>query len=294
MEKSDTMCKVVAAFPRLRCSVRTGVVALTLVVLVLAPARAASAQFSFDARRIGMGGVSLSRDGNARRYNPAYRAVKNKNQVAGAPKFSIPIPLGLIQFLKDHPLNQLGHDPTFNPDSAAFNPIALMDLVFNPPIFLEVKKAPTPTNDVAFTIGRNQLIIDLGATKVLIPEQDFGMGSTSRLFDAGAGFGGINVGVMGFLEYDVRFALDSTLRNFLVSDSTALPNTSYFVNVDGVAQAGLAPTVSYAGRIIKGIGGDSTDDGLYLGGALHYYLGATYGRAVGPAGFVTGNPALGA
>ncbi len=275
---------------------RTGVVALTLVVLVLAPVRAAYAQFSFDARRIGMGGVSLSRDGNARRYNPAYRAVKNKSQAAGtgAPKFSIPIPLGLIDFIKDHPLNQLGHDPTFNPDSAAFNPIALVDLVFNPPIFLEVKKAPTPTNDVAFTIGRNQLIIDLGATKVLIPEQDFGLGSTSRLFDAGAGFGGINVGVMGFLEYDVRFDLDSTLRNFLVSDSTARPNTSYFVNVDGVAQAGLAPTVSYAGRIIKGIGGDSTDDGLYLGGALHYYLGATYGRVVGPAGFVTGNPVLGA
>ena len=161
---------------------RTGVVALALAVLVLAPLRPASAQLSFDARRVGMGGVSLSRDGNARRYNPAYRAVKNKNQVAGAPKFSIPIPLGLIQFFKDHPINQLSHDPMFSPDSAAFNPIGLLDLVFNPPIFLEVKKAPTPTNDVAFTIGRNQLIVDLGASRVLIPEQDFGLGSTSRLF----------------------------------------------------------------------------------------------------------------
>ena len=273
---------------------RTGVVGFALALLVLAPLlpRAASAQFSFDARRIGMGGVSLSRDGNARRYNPAYRAVKNKNQVTGAPKFSIPVPLGLIQFFHDHPINQLSHDPMFNPDSAAFNPIGLMDLVFNPPIFLEVKKAPTPTNDVEFTIGRNELIVDLGATKVLIPEQDFGLGSTSRLFDAGGGFAGFNIGVMGFLEYDVRFQLDTALRNFLVSDSTARPNTPYSVNVDGVAQAGLAPTVSFAGRILRGIGGDATDDGLYVGGALHYYLGATYGRAVGPAGFTTGNPVL--
>ncbi len=255
--------------------------------------RPARAQFSFDARRIGMGGVSLSRDGNARRYNPAYRAVKNKNKVAGAPKFSIPVPLGLIQFFKDHPINQLGHDPMFNPDSAAFNPIGLMDLVFNPPIFLEVKKAPTPTNDVEFTIGRNELIVDLGATKVLIPEQDFGLGSTSRLFDAGGGFAGFNIGVMGFLEYDVRFQLDTALRNFLVSDSSARPNTPYSVNVDGVAQAGLAPTVSFAGRILRGVASDDTDDGLYIGGALHYYLGATYGRAVGPAGFTTGNPVLG-
>jgi len=274
--------------------VRTGVVGFALALLVLAPLlpRAASAQFSFDARRIGMGGVSLSRDGNARRYNPAYHAVKNKNQVTGAPKFSIPVPLGLIQFFHDHPINQLSHDPMFNPDSAAFNPIGLMDLVFNPPIFLEVKKAPTPTNDVEFTIGRNELIVDLGATKVLIPEQDFGLGSTSRLFDAGGGFAGFNIGVMGFLEYDVRFQLDTALRNFLVSDSTARPNTPYSVNVDGVAQAGLAPTVSFAGRILRGIGGDATDDGLYVGGALHYYLGATYGRAVGPAGFTTGNPVL--
>ncbi len=273
---------------------RTGVVGFALALLVLAPLlpRAASAQFSFDARRIGMGGVSLSRDGNARRYNPAYRAVKNKNQVTGAPKFSIPVPLGLIQFFHDHPINQLSHDPMFNPDSAAFNPIGLMDLVFNPPIFLEVKKAPTPTNDVEFTIGRNKLIVDLGATKVLIPEQDFGLGSTSRLFDAGGGFAGFNIGVMGFLEYDVRFQLDTALRNFLVSDSSARPNTPYSVNVDGVAQAGLAPTVSFAGRILRGIGGDATDDGLYVGGALHYYLGATYGRAVGPAGFTTGNPVL--
>jgi hypothetical protein len=273
--------------------VRTGVVALALAVLVLAPLRPASAQFSFDARRVGMGGVSLSRDGNARRYNPAYRAVKNKNHVAGAPRFSIPVPLGLIQFLKDHPINQLSHDPMFNPDSTKFNPVALMDLVFNPPIFYEVKKAPTPTNDVAFTIGRNQLVLDLGASKVLIPEQDFGLGSTSRLLDMGFGLAGFNVGVMGFLEYDVKFQLDSTLRNFLVSDSSARANTSYFVNTDGVAQAGFAPTVSFAGRLLRGAGGDSTDDGFYVGGALHYYFGATYGRAVGPAGFTTGNPVLG-
>jgi len=254
--------------------------------------RPARAQFSFDARRIGMGGVSLSRDGNARRYNPAYRAVKNNNKISGNPKFSIPVPLGLIQFFKDHPIGQLRHDPMFSPESTAFNPIALMDVIFNPPIFYEVRKAPTPINDVEFTIGRNQLIVDLGASKVLVPEQDFGLGTTSRLLDAGFGFAGFHVGVMGFLQYDVAFTLDSTLRSFLTSDSSARPNTPYFLNTDGTAQAGFAPTVSYAGRLLRGAGGDDTDDGFYLGGALHYYMGATYARAVGPAGFTTGNPVL--
>ncbi len=269
---------------------RTGVVAVALAVLALAPTRAAHAQFSFDARRYGMGGVSLSRDGNVRRYNPAYRAVKNKNHVAGTPKFSIPVPFGLIQFFKDHPINQLGHDPMFDPKSTAFNPVALMDVIFNPPIFYEVKKAPLPTNDISFRIGRDTLVLDLGASKVLIPEQDFGLGTTSRLLDFGVGAAGFNVGVMGFLQYDVRFTLDTTLRNFLVNDSTARPNTAYFVNVDGTAQAGFAPTVSYAGRLTHGAGGPDTDDGFYVGGALHYYLGATYGRAIGPAGFTTGAP----
>ena len=273
---------------------RTGVVALALALLVLAPVRAAHAQFSFDARRYGMGGVSLSRDGNARRYNPAYRAVKNKNHVAGAPKFSIPVPFGLIQFFHDHPINQLGHDPMFDPKSTAFNPVALMDVILNPPIFYELKKAPTPTNDVEFTIGRNQLIVDLGASKVLIPEEDFGLGTTSRLLDVGAGFGGFNVGVMGFIQYDIAFTLDTTLRSFLVNDSTARPNTNYFMNTDGTAQAGFAPTISYAGRLTHGQGGPDTDDGFYLGGAVHYYMGATYGRANGPAGFTTGNPVLAA
>jgi hypothetical protein len=277
--------------------VRTGVVAVALALLVLAPLRPARAQFSFDARRYGMGGVSMSRDGNVRRFNPAYRAVKTRSNVSGAPKFSIPIPLGLIDFFKEHPLNQLGDDPMFNPDSAAFNPVELMNVILNPPIFYEIRKSPTPTNDVELTVGRNQLILNLGGTRVLIPEQKFGLGTTSRLFDAGAGFAGFNFGVMGFMQYDVGFTLDSTLRTFLTDTLVgAQPNTDYAVLTDGVVQAGLAPTIGYAGRILRGPGGadgDESDDGLYLGGALHYYLGATYGRGIGPAGFTTGPVVLG-
>lgn len=273
---------------------RIGVVVLALAVVVLAPLRPARAQFSFDARRVGMGGVSLSRDGNVRRYNPAYRAVKSRSDAGGAPKFAIPIPLGLIKFFKDHPINQLGDDPMFNPDSAAFNPFELLNVIFNPPIFYEVKEAPTPTNDVEFTLGRNQLILNLGETRVLIPEQKFGLGSTSRLLDMGFGVAGFNVGVMGFLQYDVGFTLDSTLRQFLTDTTVgAQPLTNYTVNTDGVAQAGLAPTVSYAGRVLRGAGGADSDEGLYLGAALHYYLGATYVREVGPAGFTTGPVVLG-
>jgi len=273
--------------------VRTGVVAVALALLVLAPLRTARAQFSFDARRYGMGGVSLSRDGNARRFNPAYRALKTNSQTSGTPKFSIPVPFGLIKFFKDHPINQLGSDPMFDPKSPAFNPFALTNIIFNPPIFIDVKKSPTPTNNVEFTIGKNQLIMNLGGSRVLIPEQDFGLGSTSRLFDAGAGFGGFHIGVMGFLQYDVAFTLDSALRHALTDTVTGVqPGDTLSLLSDAVAQAGLAPTVGFARRLTHGAD-PASDDGLYLGGAVHYYLGATYGRLTGPAQILVGNPIFG-
>ncbi len=265
---------------------RIAAVALTLAVLVAASARPARAQFSFDARRIGMGGVSLTRDGNLRRYNPAYRAVKNRAG-SGNAKLTIPVPLGLIQFFHDHPINKLGHDPMFNPDSAAFNPVQLVNLVFNLPIFLEVRKAPTPTNDVTFTVGRNAFALDLGAAQVLIPEDQFGLGGTSRLLDVGFGIKGFRFGVQGFENHDIEFLLGDSLRAFLKNAHPADTNTTYNVLGDGIVQAGFAPTLSFSGRV-TGRGSDN-DDGVYLGASVRNYFGVTYYRAVGSGGFTTGD-----
>jgi len=266
--------------------VRTGAVALALVVLVAASARPARAQFSFDARRVGMGGVSLTRDGNLRRYNPAYRALKNRAG-SGNAKLTIPVPLGLIQFFHDHPINKLGDDPMFNPDSAAFNPVQLVNLVFNLPIFLEVRKAPTPTNDVTFTVGRNAFALDLGAAQVLIPEDQFGLGGTSRLLDVGFGIKGFRFGVQGFENHDIEFLLGDSLRTFLKNADSARTNTTYNLLGNGLVQAGFAPTLSFSGRV-TGRGSDN-DDGVYLGASVRNYFGVTYYRAVGSGGFTTGD-----
>ena len=265
---------------------RLGVVAFALAVLVAAPARPARAQFSFDARRIGMGGVSLNRDGNLRRFNPAYRAVKNRAGTGGA-KMTVPVPLGLIKFFHDHPISHLGDDPLFNPDSAAFNPVELVNLVFNLPIFLEIKKAPTPTNDVEFTVGRNALVVDLGAARVLIPEDEFGLGASSRLLDPGISIKGFRFSVLAFEQHDVGFLLGDSLRAFLKDADSARTNTTYNVLGNALVQGGLAPTLSFAGRL-TGVGSDN-EDGVYLGVAVRSYFGAGYFRADGSAGFTTGD-----
>lgn len=229
---------------------------------------------SFDARRTGMAGVSLSRDGALSRFNPAYSAVPARE--GRSAKVTIPIPLGLIQALKD--------SQAFDVKSSYFNPIALANYVLHPPLFLEVKKVPTPTNDVEFTIGRDSLIVDLGSARQLVPTDRFGFGGTSRLADIGVTIKGLHIGVLVWEEHDIGFQLGDTLLRFLREQDPARTNTTYGSAGDGVAQAGFAPTLGYAGRVW----GDSMR-GIYLGASLHYYLGLTYASAAGNAGFITGD-----
>lgn len=259
-----------------------------VLALALVVGQPAHAQFTFDARRVGMGGLSLSRGGDLAKYNAAYRAVPARTRGFGKAKLTIPIPLGLIGFFQDHPISKWDEDPTFNPDSSGFNPIELANLVLNPPLFLEVKKAPTPVNDVEFTIGLNELIIDLGDAQVLVPADEFGFGGQSRLLDIGYGFRGFRAGVMFWTYHDVGIALGDTLRALLKEARPATPNTPYNVLTDVTGQIGYAPFVSVSQRVW---GND--ERGLYLGGAFRYYLGSAYGRADGRVGFVTGDTIFG-
>lgn len=264
---------------------RHSLAGLLLALGLATVAAPAHAQFlSTDARRIGMGGLSLHRSGDLRKYNPAYRSVPARQQTGRDAKFTVPIPLGLISFLQDHPISGWGDDPVFNPDSSAFNPVELANLILNPPLFLEVKKAPTPTNDVEFTIGKNELIIDLGDAQVLVPADELGFGGESRLLDVGFGAKGFRVGITGWVHHDVGVTLGDTLRNLLKEAQPATPNTRYSVLADVLGQTGFAPFASYSGRVA----GDETA-GFYAGAAVRYYMGVTYGHAAGDIGFITGD-----
>jgi hypothetical protein len=263
--------------------VRTSVIGIGLVALTVgAAARAAGQGLTFDARRIGMGGLTLGRSASLVRYNPAYRAVPEAADRRGRPRVTIPIPLGIIQFLHDHP--HLSKDPAFHPDSAGFNPILAVNTLLNLPIYLEVKQAPTPTNDVVFGIGKDSLRVNLGEAAKLVPEDQLGFGGSSRLLDPGFSIKGVRVSVVGWLHYDLGVQLNDNLLGFLRDSVQAQPQTGYGVFANGIAEGGFAPSVSYAGRVT----GDSSN-GLYVGGALHYYLGVAYIRSSNSAGFRTGD-----
>jgi len=244
--------------------VRTSVLGFGLVVLVIGYATPASAQWLVtDARRIRMGGLSLGRSGNMVRYNAAYRAVPARTGGWGEPKVTIPIPLGIIQFLHDHP--NISNDPAFKPGSVGFNPVLAVNTLLNLPLYYEVKKAPTPANNVFVGVGKDSLRINLGQFAAVVPQDAFGIGGSSRVLDPGIDIKGVRVSVMGWLHDDVELLLRDTLLGFLADSIPAQHSAPYTVSVNGLLQGGFAPSIGYAGRIT----GDSAE-GFYVGGAVHY------------------------
>ncbi|HUL03781.1 MAG TPA: hypothetical protein VLV16_11190 [Gemmatimonadales bacterium] len=259
----------------MRNPLRTSLVGVLPVAFMLAVA-SASAQVP--------GSTAYFQPGTLARYNAAYRSVPMRGG-RQMPSITIPLPLGLVQFFNDHP--HLEDDPMFNPDSTGFNPVQILNLIFNLPINLELKKPPTPTNDVFIGIGKDSLQVDLGAAKVLIPQDEVGFGGVTRVSDIGWGMKGFRVSVMGWIQEEIKFALGDTLIAFF-NGQPAQNNTRYAVTGHGLAAAGLAPTIGYNGRVV----GDSMH-GLYVGAAVHYYLGAAYGSSSGNGGFTTGDTLFG-
>src|SRR5437588_8212610 len=106
-----------------------------------------------------MGGLTLGRSASLVRYNPAYRAVPEAADRRGRPRLTIPIPLGIIQFLHDHP--HLSTDPAFHRDSAGINPFLAVNTLLTLPTFPAMKQAPTPPNAVASGTGRDSFPVYL-------------------------------------------------------------------------------------------------------------------------------------
>jgi len=256
--------------------VRPSLVGLLSVSLLAAAAVPARGQIlSFDARRVALGGLSLHRGGNLTRYNAAYRAVPNRNDRWHA-KLTIPIPLGLIQVLKDTTVTR--------PDSTYFNPIQAANYLFNLPIFYEIKKAPVPTNDVTFSIGRNAFTVDLGNAKTLVPTDPFGIDGSGRPIDIGLSILGVRASAMVWVQDQIDLQLGPSLLAFLHDAQPAQTNTLYDMSATALGAAGFAPTLGWAGRL-----SGEKEEGLFIGANAHYYMGVVYGQAHGTGGFITGD-----
>ncbi|MGH7545813.1 MAG: hypothetical protein ACREKI_06485 [Gemmatimonadota bacterium] len=246
----------------------------------------ASAQTYIDARRMAMGGLFMKRD-EITRYNVAYRAVPHTE---GEARVTIPIPVGLLQLASDA--------PEFDPQDSTFNAFEILDLILNPPLYLELREATVPESDVEVSVGKDFLQIDLGAAQDYIPDDGFSMGSSSRPLDVGGGVAGLHFGVSGFVHHELDVGLSDNLRAFLKEAAPAETNTRYFLTGDALAQTGFAIGGSYSTRALSldalGLGaGRGPEDGVYVGGGVRYYFGAAFATVGGETGLTTGDSIFG-
>ena len=234
---------------------------------------------SFDARRIGMGGVVLSDYSEAQNRNVAFRAVP-RGELHG----SIPLPLGIVQVLAS--------PPELNPDNDAFNPFEIAELATNFPVFLRLKSPDIIEDDIVIDIARNRLRMDLGDISEVVPEEPFELGG---LLDHPAGsfsVKGFFAGLSPLVAVESDLELSPTLERALREGQDFLPNTAYSLKGSGEAQAALALGFGYARRInaILDDGKDprrSDDLAIYAGGRFKYLMGFAYANSKPLISFTT-------
>src|SRR5262249_3515924 len=185
-----------------------------------------SAAQTFDARRMGMGGVILAGALAAAAANVASRAVPP----AASRSLEVPLPIGLIPVLAD--------PPSFDPNDADFNAFQLANLLYDPPWNLRLSGERKPSSDVVLSIARDRLPVDLADLADAIPEGDSLSGGVSNGPSLTFGLK-VFAGIAPLIEYRNDLQLDDALRGALRHGQAFTPNTTYSLRDDLHGQAAL-------------------------------------------------------
>ena len=261
---------------------------LACVFLLVILASPAGAQ-TLDARRLGMGMVATSDNGASSSANVAFRAVPK-----GKGWGSIPLPLGIIQYLSD--------PPSFDPGDSDFNVFSILDLVANPPMTLSLSDPGTVSGDISIFVARDSLQVDLADVRKAIPKESLKFGGVYHLFGIGKSFGAFFVQFSPLVHVRNELRLSDKLRRALRDAEPFTPNTRYGIKDDGVAQAAIAYQVGYAVRAFHAAAqaeSESPDPrrngttAVYVGAAPKYLMGLAYGQIISNAGVTTGDTLFG-
>lgn len=241
---------------------------------------------SLDARRVAMGGVMLSEYREAQNRNVALRAVPE-----GRGRWSIPIPLGIIQTLCSL--------PEFDPEDPDFNAFEIVELATNFPVFLRIVEPETISDDIVMDIARNRLAIDLGDVAEIVPKEPFKLGGMLDQPNFSIGTRGFFGGLSTLLVGESDFSLSPSLSSALRGDRAFLPNTSYSLKEDAEVQAAAVVGFGYARRLNALLGGGDEDPrrsdelAIYGGGRLKYLVGLAYAKVDPVVSFTTGDVIFG-
>ncbi len=242
----------------------------------------------YDARGMAMGGVSLSQNsGRLYRVNPAYKAVPPR---VAEHSISIPIPLGLIQFIQDF--------PELDPDSEDFSAIGIINFISNIPWAWEFKRPRDPKEGMEIWLGQDHLVIDLKDAQEIIPREGYTIGGMGHPFDLGFK---IPLGTAGlvhfslfrpFLSTEIDFGLNDELVGVLADADSIAPSTDYAASSDALMQAGVTSGVTWALPLwLDGNGGtNGQGGGFWVGAGFRHYFGGGYVRLDGDLVLHSGDP----
>ncbi len=255
----------------------------------LALPRLALAQAT-DARRLGMGGVLLSDVTTSADQNVAYRAVPRGGGDDRNPR-TIPLPLGLIQLIANH--------PEFDSKNPNFNAFEIAQLIARTPYTLQIKKPAELSSDIIVDVAQNSLAIDLGELQRMFPDRDLRFGTTFGSPNLEFGTRNFFAGVRPEMEVRNTIRLDPTLQAALGDAAPFVPNTTYGANDFARAQGAVSFSVGTALPIVPAIGspkGDPRQGGiaLYAGARAKYLRGIALWQASGTGNFATGDTIFGA
>ena len=261
------------------------VIALGVIAAIAGPVFAQS----YDARRLGMGGIIVSEVSGSATQNVAYRAVpKPGGSFAGYT--AIPLPLGLIEYFAD--------PPEFDPDNPNFNVFQIANLIGQTPWTIQLIKPEELSSDIIIDISRNSLAVDLGELQRLFPAESirYGISWQSPNFEFGTRnvFAGVRPQTDGRMSLD----LDPALQQVLGEGAPVQPNSTYGATDEVQAQTALAFTAGAALPLVPATGapdGDPRRGGfaVYAGARLKYLSGIAFWRADAGGSFATGDTIFG-
>jgi hypothetical protein len=253
-------------------SVRSILRVLTSRAFIMPLAAPAFAQnWSFDARRIALGGIGTTE-------NVASRTVQEERGYR-----AIVLPFGLLQILPDMDV--------FNPTGDAFNPVCAIEHASSPLHYTIGRKpcnrsqpGPAFVNDIV----NGRLSRDLNDYRGFRPESSLvaeGLANPSwgktfalRRDSRGSLAHGIYVGAGPYLSVRSESRIDPALIDILANPSPLYQGNSRFSGgVNAASQMALAITGGYRGRLALTNGGND-NDGLYVAANYHHLRGFRFDR----------------
>jgi len=245
---------------------------LSLVVVLSLSSLSLSAQnYSFDARRLALGGVS-----NVGRVNTVFEMNPRKAEYR-----SIVIPFGLIQVLRN--------TEVFDPNHVDFDLVRAIDYAANPLHLAFNRSQGEGQFDFLGDIRNAQLDRDLNSYRGFTPPEKLvaegliapSWGHTFKFLDLGdASSHGIYLGVGPYLSVGTDLRVDPRLVEILGSDvDVAIPATTFLITNRSSEQLAMAITGGYRARFGlpgRAAVGQSNPNGIYFAANYHYLKGFRY------------------